>query len=99
MQCRSSLVNTACLGLTILSLAGRLIQSWKPCSILSSVGAGISLCTMPLPAVIHWTPPGPMMPCSTVTAMCISGAYKRKVMGLGQKAQREPAPRPNLSFA
>ncbi len=51
------------LGLTILSLAGRLIHSWKPCSILSSVGAGISLWMMPRPAVIHWTPPGPMTPC------------------------------------
>ena len=51
------------LGLTILSLDGRLIHSWKPCSILSSVGAGISLWMMPRPAVIHWTPPGPITPC------------------------------------
>ena len=50
------------LGLTILSLAGRLIQSWKPHR-SPSVPFGISECTMPRPAVIHCTPPGPITPC------------------------------------
>ncbi len=50
------------LGLTILSFLGRLIQSWKPHR-LPSVTLGISLCTIPLPAVIHCTPPGPITPC------------------------------------
>lgn len=49
------------LGLTILSFLGRLIQSWKPHR-LPSVTLGISLCTIPLPAVIHCTPPGPITP-------------------------------------
>ena len=49
------------LGLTILSLAGRLIQSWKPHR-SPSVTFGISECTMPRPAVIHCTPPGPITP-------------------------------------
>ena len=53
---------SAHLGFTILSFAGKLIQSWKPHR-SPSVTLGISECTMPRPAVIHCTPPGPITPC------------------------------------
>lgn len=50
------------LGLTILSLAGRLSQSWKPHR-SPAVTLGISLWIMPRPAVIHCTPPSSITPC------------------------------------
>ncbi len=71
------------LGLTILSLAGRLIHSWKPCSILSSVGAGISLWMMPRPAVIHCTPPGPMTPCKQHRKQSSHGSASPSVLHCG----------------
>lgn len=40
-------------GLVILSLAGRLIQSWNPHRGSFPVMTGISECMMPRPAVIH----------------------------------------------
>ena len=49
-------------GCTNLSLAGRLIQIWKSSSGFgppTSSSGNISACTMPRPAVIHWTSPRP----------------------------------------
>ena len=74
------------LGFTILSFLGRLIQSWKPHR-SPSVTPGISLCTMPRPAVIHCTPPGPITPCSHSIASrrldrcCCTDALSKAILG------------------
>ena len=47
-------------GSTILCFFGRFIQIWKSStgfSVVCDSSGNISQCTMPLPAVIHWTSP------------------------------------------
>ena len=67
-------------GAIILSRAGRFTHSWKPCMrppFSWNEGSGISECTTPEPAVIHWTSPGVSFPRLPRESLCSMAPERR----------------------